>query len=770
MAFSRAAHSRLTPRDHADTFRAPLARESDTEGVSKAMRFIEEYEARKALVVSDRNARPASRRKRPDKADATQSPTRTVPRSRTVDRARVDAAAETTNRSKSRPRSSSTHRSKPVSTYSCTFTGASTAPQAATLPRDSAAAYASQTEGMNYARELEKEVERLRRELKAEARGRLEDTARRDEVESSRAGSMQATVAKLRVQLDASKRREEETQTALNDLRKERGTVHDKEAENSALRAQLADVRAQAEADRRAAKAAQSSLESKLRNVILKQSYRNSPDKCGEMTSAVDRRRVERDAETIVQHNRRRSLGTATVAVSPATDLNNQPMGHEVKQTDNIEASITDVVATIPSETVESSHQQDPINEGVLAGLAAERDDAQEKLANLSKVCKALELKVASQDKRIRQLAEATTIAEQNAQIQTKERELMAIQKERLTFQLQRYRKQERKSNLNKSDPSTTNGPGTSASSIFDGVSDKVRTLAEELAKQLMDVERQKWEECKEIVAAQEHTISKLNSKIAQLRVALGKKAADSQDSSADSPSRGGRTNRANITRSPLRVLPVRRNADASCENRLARPSTMTVQDEAHEEANQAAEEVDKSADTSLSGAKPATNHASREKYAGQVEPELWASSVATALAFRALKQGIQASRDESSTRRPGPEREARDPDQEPEPEPEPVPERERVPGLPTLSPGDRLFKFATRLPATNDEDASRAESSESQAWDIDITSANSTSFLGATLRGGRSPPRSSPVQMFDEGRLPRVGAGSLFGLATGSI
>ena len=732
MAFSRAAHSRLTPRDHTDTFRAPLARQGDAEGVSKAMQFIEEYEARKALVASDRNARPASRPKPRHKADATQSPTRTVPRSRTADRARVHAAAETTNRSKSRPRSSSAQRSKPVSTSTGTFTSASApASQAATLPRASAAAYTLQTESMNHARELEKEVERLRRELKAEARGRLEDAARRDEVESSRAGSMQATVAKLRVQIDASKRREEEAQTALNELRKERGTVQDKEAENSALRAQLADVRAQAEADRRAAKAVQSSLESKLRNAILKTSYRNSPDKRGEMTTAVDRRRVERDADTIVQHNRRRSLepAAATDAASTVADLNNQPMGHEAETTDKIEAGSTDIVAnTIPSETVDATHQQDPIDEGVLASLAAERDDAQEKLGNLSKVCKALELKVASQDKRIRQLGEATAIAEQNAQIQTKERELMAIQKERLTFQLQRYRKQERKSNLNRSDPSSTDGPGTSTSSVFDGVSDKVRTLAEQLAKQLINVERQQWEECKETVAAQEQTISKLNSKIAQLRVALGKKAADSQDSSADSPSRAGRTNRGKVSRSPLRVPPVRRNANASCEDRLASPSTTNVQDEARKELNQAAEE----ADNSLSDAKPATNHASLEKYAGKIDPELWASSVATALAFRALKHGIQASRSES--------------------------------------PGDRLFKFATRFPATNDEDASGAESGETQAWDIDITSANSASFLGATLREGRSPPRSSPVQMFDEGRLPRVGAGSLFGLATGSI
>ena len=182
------------------------------------MQFIEEYEARKALVASDRNARPASRPKPRHKADATQSPTRTVPRSRTVDRARVHAAAETTNRSKSRPRSSSAQRSKPVSTSTGTITSASApASQAATLPRASAAAYTLQTESMNHARELEKEVERLRRELKAEARGRLDDAARRDEVESSRAGSMQATVAKLRVQIDASKRREEEAKNRIKE-------------------------------------------------------------------------------------------------------------------------------------------------------------------------------------------------------------------------------------------------------------------------------------------------------------------------------------------------------------------------------------------------------------------------------------------------------------------------------------------------------------------------------------------------------------------------
>ena len=787
MAFSRAKHSRLAPRESTETSRAPLERDGQAEGVSKAMQFIQEYEARRALVSSDRNARPPSRPKRRHNAGSAQSPSRTGTRSRTVDRpTRIGAAPETSNRPRSRPRSSSAHRSKPVPTSN---TGMSTSdsthePQAVALSRPGTAAYTSLAESRSYARELEKEVDRLRRELKAEVRGRLEDAARRDEVESSRSGSMQATVSKLRVQLDASKRREEQAQADLDELKKERGTVSDKEAENSALRAQLADVRAQAEADRRAAKAAQNSIESKLRDVILKQSYRNSPNKHGELSSAVDRRRVERDAETIVENNRRRSSSSsakdAANTVADNADSNAEAVEHEAKRVDGAGVDGTNPVNDAPSQTVHVTCQQDNIGECELARLAAERDDAQEKLANLSKVCKALELKVANQDKRIRQLGEATASAEQNAQIISKERELIAIQKERLNFQLQRYRKKERKNNLIRSETSCTSGPGSRTSAMFDGVSDKVRTLAEELAKKLMNEERQHMEEYKETVAAQHETITKLNRKVAQLRVGVGKKAVGSDNCSAESSNNARRASRANISRSPSRDQ-ARQKVDASADDHVQTgPSTATVQERAPKEQPQNAKGADKLVKRVSHSASSAADVTSNDTRPGGVDPELWASSVATALAFRAFRNGVKTSQLESLVQPLESELEL-EPEPELKPEPEPEPEsgvqtqmqEQQMTGTESiaLSPGDRLFKFATRSSATDDEVGLCAESDGSeQMWDIDITSANSVSFLGATLRGGRSPPRSSPVQMFDEGRLPRVGAGSVFAVAAGSI
>ena len=146
------------------------------------------------------------------------------------------------------------------------------------------------------------------------------------------------------------------------------------------------------------------------------------------------------------------------------------------------------------------------------------------------------------------------------------------------------------------------------------------------------------------------------------------------------------------------------------------------------------------------------------DQVADEIDPELWASSVATALAFRAFQNGVEASRTES-------------PKMHDQTETQTETKPETLTPSPTLSPGDRLFKFAASCPATGDDVGSDPESDDSQPhWDIDVTSANSVSFLGATLREGQSPPRSSPVQMFDEGRLPRVGASALFRVATGSI
>ena len=80
------------------------------------------------------------------------------------------------------------------------------------------------------------------------------------------------------------------------------------------------------------------------------------------------------------------------------------------------------------------------------ARISAERDEALQQLEQLGKVCHVLEGKVAEKDKRIQQLGQSTAAAERNAALQAKERELMAIQKERLTFQLERQRKDRRHS------------------------------------------------------------------------------------------------------------------------------------------------------------------------------------------------------------------------------------------------------------------------------------------------------------------------------------
>jgi len=652
-------------------------------------------------------------------------------------------------------------------------------------------------------------VERLRRELKVEARGRLQDAARRAEADSSRSGSMQATVAKLRVQLDAAKKREEQAQEALSELKKERGTVQDKETENSALRAQLADVRAQAEADRRAARAAQSSLQSQLRDTILKQSYRNSPGKHSEMSSAVDRRRVERDAETIVQQSRRRSLelqappppppptdeaadgvaaGVASVDISQDEELEGDRLdvSSEAHDADAVDDNTPTTVAdTSQVQAAAEEHWRDMEQnyEQALGRLAAERDTAQEQLAKLSTVCKVLEVKVASQDKRIRQLGEATATAERNAQMQSKERELMAIQKERLKFQLERYRKKERKQNASKPDPASGDdamegGSSKSTATILHGVSDKVRASAEALANELVGAARQELSGHKETVAKQQHTILELHRKMAQLRVALDRRAAavtspspagpaaaaESAGSSAPTSSRlnrsgsgsgsssPGRRRSKSANRSPLRHTATARTRPAAAGEEAAarridtpgQGQSPTVEDDTaqvnEEEDEAVANEVQQEDDAD-----------DEEEGPGGIDAELWASSVATALAFRAFQQGVRASRSDELG---------------------PATQSMEMP----MSPGDRLFKFASadarhsRRPESPDR-ASSDGPEEPSHWDIDVTSANSSSFLGATLREGRSPPRSSPVQMNDEGRLPGQGAGQLFAaVATGSM
>ena len=736
------------------------------QGVQHAMKFIEEYEARKALVSSARtNTRSSSRpreahqqqeQQRRRNAERVASPTSgsgrgrctgaSASRSKSINRTAVNRppapAASSARTSTSRPRSGSARR-KPTSSAAA----ANQAP-ATTTPRTNAVAYASLAESRSRVKDLDKEVEQLRCELKVEARGRADDTARRAELEMASPGSMQAKVAKLRVQLDAAKRREHEAQSAFEELQKDRGTVRDKETENSALRAQLADVRAQAEADRRNARVVQSSLEAKLCDTILKQSYRTSPAKNGEMSSAVDRRRAERDAETLVEQSRQRASVESAVPV-------NRPENDTKGVKSNLEE--IDAVADNPSEEPDASyatvaaHEQTLTSDEqsleqvqALAQFAAERDDAQEQLATLSKVCKALEVKVASQDKRIKQLSEQTGSAERNTALQSKERELIAIKNDRLTFQLERYRKKERKERNNTLIISAPAG-GTDAAAATG--KDPVGASLEENA------------ESKETIAAQQQTISDLHRKMAQLRVKVDRK--DMGSPAHRSPQKQRSPERPqNVERSPQRQSSPKRPQETPEQ------SPSVSRSKALESPESLVKYLGKA---SPQGASPKVETSTKPKYcseseddeaeAGAIDPELWATSVATALAFRGFSQGVKASRTESQ---------------------QPEPELEAPPLSPAGSPGDRLFKFATgghppavgESPARQQDDDAVVkaeadwpeETASADHWDIDITSANSGSFLGATLRTGGSPPRGHLVQLDDSGIHDSKSSGAVFG------
>ena len=452
MSFGRAAHARLaTPRSSADPgaspppscalqqdTRSPSPRRAEDAGVAHAMRFIEEYETRKALVAVNRRPVSRGRRKpRPASAPDHQSSAKAAP-PKAAD-AGAPRAPATRGQSRGRSRAAAKVAPPKAAEPAASRPGAKKgAKKAKAAPAAKAKAKAGGGKAAPAApgrvRELEAEVDRLRRELKAEAADRLKwqqqaaKLARTAGSESSRSGSMQATVAKLRVQVDAARRREQEARSELAALQEERTGIRDRESEVSALRAQLADVRAQAEAERKDARAAQQALEERLRSSIITQGYRNSPDKYGEVTSMVDRRRSERDAGEVVSRSRRRSLPEVeiddTASEGTRFDTASEADDDSEESDDAADASIDDG-ASHDAERVEELEQQLELQ---TARIAAERDEALQQLEQLGKVCHVLEGKVAEKDKRIQQLGQSTAAAERNAALQAKERELMAIQ------------------------------------------------------------------------------------------------------------------------------------------------------------------------------------------------------------------------------------------------------------------------------------------------------------------------------------------------------
>ena len=448
MSFGRAAHARLaTPRSSADPgaspppscalqqdTRSPSPRRAEDAGVAHAMRFIEEYETRKALVAVNR--RPVSRgRRKPRPASAPGQSSAQVAPPKAADAAAPRAPAtrgQSRGRSRAAAKVAPPKATEPAASRPGAKKGAKKAKAAPAKAKAGGGKAAPGAPGR--VRELEAEVDRLRRELKAEAADRLKwqqqaaKLARTAGSESSRSGSMQATVAKLRVQVDAARRREQEARSELAALQEERTGIRDRESEVSALRAQLADVRAQAEAERKDARAAQQALEERLRSSIITQGYRNSPDKYGEVTSMVDRRRSERDAGEVVSRSRRRSLPEVeiddTASEGTRFDTASEADDDSEESDDAADASIDDR-ASHDAERVEELEQQLELQ---TARIAAERDEALQQLEQLGKVCHVLEGKVAEKDKRIQQLGQSTAAAERNAALQAKERELMAIQ------------------------------------------------------------------------------------------------------------------------------------------------------------------------------------------------------------------------------------------------------------------------------------------------------------------------------------------------------